>query len=184
MEITYLHKYSDPLLWDSKMELRCILFPLIILEMFLQIDWSPPVVYSIDWTWFGQAHTCLYKVPQLTVHVREKTKPWGRRNCRALRQDCVEAQIWGRVPRIVCSIEGSQEHSGFHHSWMEEVWNHQLFLELAAQPNIAMGGEGPWSGRWPRTWWSLWQSSRVPLWRWEYLPEGQPSLQHSTKPLW
>jgi hypothetical protein len=26
------------------------LFPLIILEMFLQLDWSPPVVNSIDWT--------------------------------------------------------------------------------------------------------------------------------------
>jgi hypothetical protein len=30
-------------------ELRCILFPLIILEMFLQVDWSSPVVNSIDW---------------------------------------------------------------------------------------------------------------------------------------
>ena len=49
--------------------------------MFLQLDWSPPVVNSIDWTWFGKAHTCLYKVPQLTVHVKAKTKPWGRRNC-------------------------------------------------------------------------------------------------------
>ena len=28
------------------------------------------------------AHTCLYKVIQLTVHVRAKTKPWGWRNCR------------------------------------------------------------------------------------------------------
>jgi len=33
-----------------QIELRCILFPLIILEMFLQLDWSPPVVNSIDWT--------------------------------------------------------------------------------------------------------------------------------------
>ena len=36
--------------------------PLIILEMFLQLDWSPPVVNSIDWTSFGKAHTCLHKV--------------------------------------------------------------------------------------------------------------------------
>ena len=42
-------------------ELRCILFPLIILEMLPQLNWSPPVVNSIDWTWFGKAHTCLYK---------------------------------------------------------------------------------------------------------------------------
>ena len=33
-----------------EIELTCILFPLIILEMFLQLDWSPPVVNSIDWT--------------------------------------------------------------------------------------------------------------------------------------
>jgi uncharacterized membrane protein (DUF373 family) len=33
-----------------EIELRCILFPLIILEMFQQLDWSPPGVNSIDWT--------------------------------------------------------------------------------------------------------------------------------------
>ena len=43
----------------------------------------------------------------------------------------------------------------------------RLFLDLAVWPNWAIGGEGPWSGRWPRTWRSLWQSSRVPLWRWK-----------------
>ena len=50
-----------------KIELRCILSPSILLEMFLQLDWSPSVVNSIDWTLFGKAHTCLYKVPQVTV---------------------------------------------------------------------------------------------------------------------
>ena len=53
-----------------KIELRCILFPLIILEMFLQLDWQ----ISVDWTLFGNARTCLFKVPQLTVHVRAQTK--------------------------------------------------------------------------------------------------------------
>jgi hypothetical protein len=38
----------------------------------------------------------------------------------------------------------------------------------------------PRAGRWSITWWSLWQSSRVPLWRWEKLPKGQLSLQHFT----
>jgi hypothetical protein len=99
---------------------------------------------------------------------------------RALRQHCVEAQIWGRVPKIVCSIEGPQE------QWPPSFLNRRslepprLFLELASRPNWTIWGERPWSGRWPRTRWSLWQSSRVPLWRWENLPEGQPSLQHST----
>ena len=55
--------------------LRYILFPINILEMFLHVDWNPPVVNSIDWTLFGKSHTCLYKVPQLTVHVRAKIKP-------------------------------------------------------------------------------------------------------------
>jgi hypothetical protein len=32
---------------------------LIILEMFLQLDWIPPVVNSIDWTLLRKAHTCL-----------------------------------------------------------------------------------------------------------------------------
>ena len=38
----------------------------------------------------------------------------------APRQDCVEAEIWGRVPKHFCSIEGPQEHSGLHHSITEE----------------------------------------------------------------
>ncbi len=57
------------------------LFPLIMLEIFLQLDWSPPVVNSVDWSWFGKAHTCLYKVPQSIMHVRAQTKPWSPRNC-------------------------------------------------------------------------------------------------------
>ena len=35
---------------------------------------------------------------------------------RDLRQNCVEAQIWGRVPKHFCSIESPEEHSGLHHS--------------------------------------------------------------------
>ena len=55
-----------------EMELRCILFPLIILEMFLQLDWSPPVVNSIDWTLFGKAHTRLYKGPTVDSACQQK----------------------------------------------------------------------------------------------------------------
>ena len=93
------------------------LFPLIILEMFLQLEWSPPVVNSIDWTWFGKAHTCLYKVPQLTVYSEQKPRHDVEGIVRRPpRQDCVEAQIWRRVPKHFCSIEGPQEHSGLQHS--------------------------------------------------------------------
>ena len=86
-----------------KIELMRILFPLIILEMFLQLNWSSPVVNSVDWTWFGKAHTCLYKVPQLTVHVRAQTKHEVKGI--VCRQDCLEEQIWGRVHKNV-SISG------------------------------------------------------------------------------
>ena len=55
----------------------------------------------------------------------------------------------------------------------------RLFQELVSRPNWAIGGKGNRSGRWSRTQWSLWQSSRVPMWRWKNLSEGQPSLQHS-----
>ena len=61
-----------------EIELRCILFPLIILEMFLQLDWSPPLVNSIDWTWFGKTptwlfeSTCLYKGPTVDSACQSK----------------------------------------------------------------------------------------------------------------
>jgi hypothetical protein len=35
--MTYLQRYSDPFCYDTQIELRCILFLLIILEMFLQL---------------------------------------------------------------------------------------------------------------------------------------------------
>ncbi len=111
-------------------ELRCILFPLIILEMFLQLDWSPPVVHGVDWTWFGKVHTCLYKVPQLTEHVRAQVNPWSPRNC-LQRQDCIEAQIWGRVQTHFCSIEGSQKHVISVTLNGRSLKRPGLFLELA-----------------------------------------------------
>ncbi len=33
----------------------------------------------LDMIW--KAHTCLYKVPQVTLHVRAQTKSWSIRNC-------------------------------------------------------------------------------------------------------
>lgn len=42
-----------------KIKLRFILFPLYIVEMFLQLTWSPPVVNSVDGTWSGKAQAWL-----------------------------------------------------------------------------------------------------------------------------
>ena len=64
----------------------------------------PPVVNSIDYTWFGKAHTCLFKVPQLTVHVRVSPEVEGIVH-RAPRQDCVETQILGRVPKMSAALK-------------------------------------------------------------------------------
>ena len=87
---------------------------------------------------------------------------------RAPRQNCVEAQIWGTVIKNVYSIEGPQEHSIFHHSYMEEVsklsnrGRMALVREVTKKPMVTL---------------TELQSSSV---EWENLPEVQPSLQHST----
>ena len=85
-----------------EIELRCILFQLIILEMFLQLG-SPPVVNSIASTWFGKKHTGLYTVPQLTVHVREKNQ--------AMRLKELSAELRDRIVLRHKSGEGYQKMS-------------------------------------------------------------------------
>lgn len=71
------------------------------LKMFLHLDLSPPVVNSIDWTWFGKTHICLS-----TGHEVEGTA------CRSQRQDPEE----GYKKKKFCCIEGHREQSGFHDS--------------------------------------------------------------------
>jgi len=43
-------KKSQVFTGSTLIELGCLLFPLTILEMFLQLDLSPPVVNSVGWT--------------------------------------------------------------------------------------------------------------------------------------
>ena len=60
----------------------------------------------------------------------------------ALRQDCVEVQNWGRVPKNVCSIKCLQEHSGLHNCLHgRSLEPPRLFLELATWPKWAIGGK-------------------------------------------
>ena len=49
--------------------------------MFWHLYWSPLAVNSTDWTWFGKAHNWLYKISNLKMHIRAKSKPWGWRTC-------------------------------------------------------------------------------------------------------
>ena len=138
--------------------------------MFLLLDWSPPVLNSIDWTWFGKAHTCPYKVPQLTVHVRAKTKPRGQRNC----SQSSETGLC-RGTDLGKDTKTFLQHWRFPRTqWPPSFLNGRslelprLFLELAVQQKMR--------NRDPMV---TLQSSRAPLWRWENLPEEQTSLQQS-----
>ena len=65
--------------------------------MFLQLDSSPPVVNSIDWTWFGKPHTCYIRSHSWQYMSEQKpSREVEGIFRRAPRQDHVEAQIWER----------------------------------------------------------------------------------------
>ena len=69
---------------------------------------------------------------------------------------------------------------------MEEVWNHQDSswppgqTEKSGEKGLGQGGDQDSDGQSDRDLDLLWKSAGVPLWRWDNLPEGQSSLQHST----
>ena len=100
-EIAYLHKYSDHLLWESK--LRSSAFPLIILEMFLQLDWSTPVEKFnwLDMIWKG-THQSIS--PTVDSSCQSKNQAMRSKELSVERRD-----------RIVLK----------HNSEIEEVWNNQ-----------------------------------------------------------
>lgn len=66
------------LAWNPKIELRCI--PLVILQMFLQLHWTPSVVNSVDWTWFGKAHTPVYIRSHVDGACQSTSQAWSQRN--------------------------------------------------------------------------------------------------------
>ena len=75
--ISNWYKYSDPL--TLKFSSGASHYSWSTLKCFYTL--SPAVVNSIDWKWFWKSQTCLYNISQLTIPIRAKTKPWGRRNC-------------------------------------------------------------------------------------------------------
>jgi hypothetical protein len=56
-----------------------------------------------------------------------------------LRQDCVKAPIWGRVPKHFCSIEGPPKHSGTFLNGLS-LEPPRLFLELAFPGKLSNRG--------------------------------------------
>ena len=87
-EIPYLHKYSGT---------SCFHW---LSLMFLQLDWSPPVANSIDWTWFGKAHTCLYKGPTVDSACQSKNQ--------AIRLKELSVEVRDRIVSRQRSGEGHQ----------------------------------------------------------------------------
>ena len=178
--------------WKQVLEMFANVFKISIQTFCYETrNWAPVHPVSIDHPWDVSTtwleSTC-GKFNWLDnfwkVHVRAKTSHEVEIIVRrAPRQDYVEAQIWGRVPK--CFLQHWMSRTQWPPSFLNgrSLETPRSILELAARPNSAIGRKGPWSGRWPRTRWSLWQSSRVHLWRWENLPEGQPTLQHSTNQL-
>lgn len=69
--------------------LKCVHWASDVPLVFRQL---PPVVKSANWTWFGEAHTCLYDVPQLTVSEQKPSYDVQEIAWRPLRQDSFKAQ--------------------------------------------------------------------------------------------
>src|SRR4029434_7539924 len=97
----------------------------------------------------GDCHTCLYKVPRLTVHVRANSKPWAQRNY-------LQTSKIGLCQGIDLE-KGTEKALHLYRSqraqWPPSFLNGRslqpprIFLDLAAQPNYAIDDDGPW----PRT---------------------------------
>lgn len=155
-------KYSHKFSMKFNLERRCI--PPITLEMFLQLHWSPSAGNSVDRTRFAKAHGCLYKVPQLTVHVRAQTRREVKGiACKYLRQVCLEAEIGGSVQKHICRFKGCSEHSGRRHQQVEEVEKHAS----SSWPAI----QNEWSDKKTRRWISWW----IPKW-WDGSVQNSGSL--------
>ena len=56
-----------------------------LIKVFRPFLYNTPIYLDHLWhispIWFVRAHTCLYKVSQLRMHIRAKPEPWGQRNC-------------------------------------------------------------------------------------------------------
>ena len=98
-----------------------------------------------------------------------------------LRDRIVSRYTCARVPQNVCSIEGPQEHSGLIILKWKKFGTTETLpragrpAKLSNRGRRALVREVTKNPMVTQT-----ELLRVPLWRWENLPEGHPSLQHST----
>ena len=124
-EIPYLHKYSDPLLWDLKLSsgASCFHWSLRCFYNFIGVHlWY---IQLIGMIWKG-THPGLYKVPQFTEHVRGKNQ--------AMRSKEFSVEIWDRIVWAKVHIPTGQRRSGFGISLSECPW--------VAQPEHGLEPDG------------------------------------------
>ena len=121
------------------------------------------MINSIYWTRFGKTHTCLYKVPELTVHVREKNQ--------AMRWKELSVEHRDRIVSRHRSGEGQQKMSAALKVPKNTVASIILKCKKFGTTKTLPRAGGPGQTD---------QLREKGLGQGGDLPEGQPSLQHST----
>lgn len=103
--------------------------PICLDLLFLHLDRSPPVVNSIDLTWFGTAYICLIKVSLLTMHIGASHEAMRSKELPAVLRDKIVSRQRSREgcktkQKIFCCTESPQELSGLYN------WNEIIFIYL------------------------------------------------------
>ena len=110
-----------------EMSLECFPFLLIIFEMFLHLDYNPPVANSTDWIWSWKANTCLYTGSDCW---RCRSEQKLSNEVDGIMQSLDIGLCHGREIRRAtknCCIKGFTFPGahGLHYPEREEVWNNR-----------------------------------------------------------
>ncbi len=141
-----LRKYSYPYLGQLKFSSG--VFILLVFVTILQVTLTCGKFNWMGMIWKG-THVLIKGLTADNAYqskkqaLRSKELPLELRN------------IWGRVQKKICFIEGSQNHVVSVTLNGRGLKQPGLFLELASWPNWAIDGEWLWLECWRRTWWSL-----------------------------
>lgn len=135
---------------------RCVLFASVILEIYLELSWSPPVTIWTDWTYFAKAHR-ICKGHNLHCIIRTKTKSWSPKNCLWISV----IKLWwgnncGKAIKQFLRLRVSQDHSDHGNFEMEEDWHHP-------EPSSAIWQNQASSKLLCRVWRTFWVDSQVSL---------------------
>ena len=120
-----------------EIELRCILFP-IDHPWDVSTTWLESTCGKFNWLDMIWKGTHL-SIQGPTVHSACQSKNQSH-EVETIVQDCVEAEIWGRVPKHFCSIEGSRTQKPPSFLNGRGLETPRLFLELASQAKLSNRG--------------------------------------------